>query len=80
MDKKKLHTVGPYKPKEDKVHKLGAIYSSNVLFGLLDEYGMEFEPGKTVKIKNSPRGIKMYVNTAGEPSGKVIKINRTINN
>lgn len=80
MDKKKLHTVGPYKPKEEKLHKLGAIYSGNVLMNLLDEYGLNFEAGTMAKIKNAPRAIQMYVNTKGEPTGKIVKVNKQINN
>lgn len=76
LNKKKIHTVGPYKPKDDKAHKLGAVYSGNVLMNILDEYGLDFEVGQVSKIKSSPYAIQMYVNATGEPSGKIIQVKK----
>lgn len=73
IDKKILHTVGDYKPKEEIIHKPGTILSGLRLMNILKDYGFKFEPGKQVQIKNSPNAIHLFTNQMGQPAGKVIQ-------
>ncbi len=71
LDKKKLHTVGPYKPKELDFHKPGTIIMGNELLAMLVDYNIDFEEGGVAKIKNSGNAIKMFTNKQGLPAAKV---------
>ena len=74
FDKKKMHTVGPYKVKDEKMHSLGSVYQGRVLMDMLDEYNLDFEEGQVTKIKNSPYGLQMFMNHLQLPAAKVVKI------
>lgn len=74
IDKKKLHTVGPYKPKSEHVHNPGKILMGDDLLATLAEYNLDFRDGEVSKIKNSPHGIHMYYNHARQPVGKIVKL------
>jgi hypothetical protein len=74
LNKKKLHTVGPYKPLEDDVHKQGKILIGDKLMAILAEYNIEFEDGGIAKIKNSPNALKMSYNQHGQPTAIVFKV------
>ncbi len=73
-DKKFLHTVGPYKAKDQRVHRVGSVFSGNALTNLLVDYNLEFEDGKTKKIKNSPMGLQMYLDPNGQPIARVVQV------
>lgn len=74
INKKKLHTVGPYKPKQMAAHRPGQVLSGAVLDGFLRDYNLEFKAGEVSKIKNSPHAIEMYVNPATRvPTGRIIQ-------
>jgi hypothetical protein len=73
MNKKNLHTVGPYKPMEQDIHKLGKIIMGDRLLAILAEYGIDFKDGEVSSVKNSPYALKMYLNQLGQPSATVIK-------
>jgi hypothetical protein len=74
LDKKNLHTVGPYKPLEDAVHKPGTILMGNKLMAILAQYELDFKEGEVSKIKNSPNALEMFYNQQGQPTARVIKI------
>lgn len=74
LDKKNLHTIGPYQHKDKKMHKPGTILIDGELLSVLSDYGMNFENGQTSKIKNSPHAIEMYINKNGQKTGRIIKI------
>jgi hypothetical protein len=74
IDKKNLHTVGPYKPLEDDVHKQGKILIGDKLMAILAEYNIEFEDGGIAKIKNSPNALKMSYNQHGQPTAIVVNV------
>lgn len=73
INKKKMHTVGPYKPKQAAAHRPGQIFVGAMLDGFLADYNLEFKAGEISKIKNSPHAIQMYVNPQTNlPTGKII--------
>lgn len=73
LDKKNLHTIGPYQHKDKKMHKPGTILIGGELLSVLSDYGLEFQQGQTHQIKNSPHAIQMYTNRMGQPTGRIIK-------
>ena len=73
IDKKNLHTIGPYQHKDKKMHKPGAIFIGGELMSVLSDYNLEFKNGETHQIKNSPHAIQMYVNKMGQETGRIIK-------
>jgi hypothetical protein len=74
INKKKMHTVGPYKPKQMAAHRPGQILAGAMLNGFLTDYNLEFKAGEISKIKNSPHAIQMYVNPqTNMPTGRIIK-------
>ena len=73
IGKKNLHTIGPYEHKDKKLHKPGTILIGGELLSVLSDYGLEFKPGETSQIKNSPNAIQMYVNKLGQESGRIIQ-------
>jgi hypothetical protein len=73
MNGKNIHTVGPYKPLEADLHKVGKILMGDRLLAILSDYNINFEPGNISAIKNSPFSIQMFNNKQGQPSAKVIK-------
>ncbi len=75
INKKKLHTVGPYKPINQTMHRPGQVLTGAMLDGLLNQYNLEFKAGETSKIKNSPHGIEMFVNPQTRvPTGRIVEI------
>lgn len=74
LDKKNLHTVGPYQHKHKELHRPGKVMYGNKLLAMLADYNIDFEEGETAKIKNSPHGVKMFKNDNGQVSGKIIKL------
>jgi hypothetical protein len=73
LNKKKLHTVGPYKPLDAAVHQQGNILIGNQLMAILAEYNLDFKDGEMAKIKNSPNALQMSYNQHGQPMARVIK-------
>ena len=73
MNKKKLHTVGEYTPMEKDVHTLNKIIIGDRLLAILAEYGIDFEDGRVVAVKNSPHALKMFIDRNNQPAAKVIK-------
>lgn len=74
INKKNLHTVGPYKPKHAAMHRPGQVLVGAMLDGLLRDYNLEFKAGETSQIKNSPNAIQMYVNPqTNVPTGKIVQ-------
>lgn len=74
INKKKMHTVGPYKPKQTAAHRPGQMLAGAMLDGFLADYNMEFKPGEISKIKNSPHAIEMFVNPQTMlPTGRIIQ-------
>jgi hypothetical protein len=73
MNKKKLHTVGEYTPMEKDVHTLGKILIGDRLLAILAEYGIDFEAGRTVAVKNSPYALKMFTNKNNQPTARVVE-------
>ena len=54
INKKNLHTVGPYKPKNQTVHNVGTVLIGASLMNILTQYNLAFQDGQLAKIKNSP--------------------------
>lgn len=73
INKKNLHNIGPYKPKNNQMHRVGAIFSGPQLTNVLLDYNLEFKDGQVSQIKNSPMAIQMYMNAQGQPTGRIIK-------
>ncbi len=73
LDKKNLHTIGPYKPKNNQMHRVGAIFAGQQLTNVLLDYNLNFNDGETSQIKNSPMAIQMYLSSNGTPTGRIIK-------
>lgn len=73
INKKNLHTIGPYKPKNNQMHRVGAMFSGQQLANVLLDYNLEFKDGQVSQIKNSPMAIQMYMNAQGQPTGRIIK-------
>jgi hypothetical protein len=73
INKKKLHTVGPYKAKNNIVTRPGAMMIGPQLTNFLASYNLQFKEGKTSQIKNSPNAIQMYTNPQGQQVGKIIQ-------
>ena len=68
-DKKKLHTVGPYKKINPKLNVAGSILTPQELL----ELGYEYSHGKIMdNVKNSGMGIEM-TSINGKPVGRVFK-------
>lgn len=74
VNKKILHTVGPYKPKAQELHKPGTILIGNRLLAILADYNLDFKDGEVAKIKNSPMQMQMFINGQGQPSAKIIEL------
>jgi len=74
LDKKNLTNIGEYEPVSDDVHKQGKILMGNQLLAILADYNIDFKPGESATINNSPNALKMYNNKMGQPMAKVIKI------
>lgn len=69
VDKKNLHTIGPYKKMNPKLNVPGSILTPQEL----SELGYEYEHGKIFNnIKNSGMGIEM-TSINGQPVGRVFK-------
>lgn len=69
INKKKLHTVGPYKKENPKMNVPGSILTPKELL----ELGYEYEDGKILNnVKNSGMGIEM-TSINGNPVGRVFK-------
>jgi len=69
LDKKYIHTVGPYKKTNPKMNIPGSILTPNELLDL----GITYEHGKVFNnIKNSGMGIEM-TSINGQPVGRVFK-------
>jgi hypothetical protein len=73
LNKKYIHTVGPYKPKEKDLHKLGKVLMGDRLLAILAEYNIDFEDGRIAAVKNSPFSLQMYMTPQGQPAAKIIK-------
>lgn len=73
INKKNLHNIGPYKPKNTQMHRVGAIFTGPQLTNVLLDYNLEFKDGHVSQIKNSPMAIQMYINPQGQPTGRIIK-------
>lgn len=68
-DKKKIHTVGPYKKDNPKMNVPGSILTPQELADL----GYEYEHGKIFdNVRNSGMGIEM-TSINGKPVGRVFK-------
>lgn len=68
-DKKKLHTVGPYKKTNPKMNVLGSVLSIQELLDM----GYTYEHGKILNnVNNSKFGIEM-TSIGGQPVGRVIQ-------
>lgn len=80
IEKKKLHTVGDYKPKEKFMHSPGTTFSGQKLTMVLVDYNLEFQDGATKKIKNSPMALKMWTDpNTNSPMATVVQIKPIIN-
>ena len=73
IDKKNLHNIGPYKPKNNQMHRVGAMFVGQQLANVLIDYNLEFRDGQTSQIKNSPMAIQMFMNAQGQPTGRIVK-------
>lgn len=68
-DKKKLHTVGPYKKTNPKMNVLGSVLSIQELLDM----GYTYEHGKILNnVNNGKFGIEM-TSIGGQPVGRVIQ-------
>jgi hypothetical protein len=74
LNKKNLHTVGPYKPLDASVHQPGKILLGDQLMAILAEYNLDFKDGEMAKIKNSPNALQMSYNAQGQPMARVVKV------
>jgi len=69
LDKKKLHTVGPYQNINMKLTTHGGILTAPEM----EELKLNWENGKTINnYKNSGASIQMFVGAGGQPLGRVI--------
>lgn len=68
-----MHTVGPYKPKSNFVHRPGTILVGHNLTNTLNDYNLEFKDGQTSQIKNSPNALEFYIDGNGNPAARVIE-------
>ena len=69
LNKKKLHTVGPYQ----NVNKKLTINGSVLTAPEMEKLKLNWENGKTINnYKNSGASIQMFVGAGGQPLGRVI--------
>lgn len=74
INKKKMHTIGPYKPKEQDFHKPGTVIIGDNLLAMLIDYNIDFKEGGVAKIKNSDNALQMFKNPQGLPAAKVVML------
>lgn len=71
-NKKKMYTVGEYKPVNGDAHKVGKVLNPAELQQLLDDHGFDFVDGGAHSINNSGKSVQMFIQN-GSGYGKIIE-------